>query len=68
MRRVPAIMAVAVLIGAACGVVGLLLSYHRSTAAGATMALTTVVLFFLVLIGRSLAGRLQASRYAPEHG
>ncbi len=67
-RRVPAIMAVAVLIGAACGVVGLLLSYHRSTAAGATMALTTVVVFFLVLIGRSLAGRLQASRYAPEHG
>jgi ABC-type Mn2+/Zn2+ transport system permease subunit len=67
-RRVPAIMAVAVLIGAACGVVGLLLSYHRSTAAGATMALTTVVVFFLVLVGRSLAGRRQASRYAPEHG
>jgi ABC-type Mn2+/Zn2+ transport system permease subunit len=67
-RRVPAIMAVAVLIGAACGVVGLLLSYHRSTAAGATMALTTVVVFFLVLVGRSLAGRRLASRYAPEHG
>ena len=67
-RRVPAIMAVAVLIGAACGIVGLLLSYHRSTAAGATMALTTVVVFFVILIGRSLAGRRQASRYAPRHG
>jgi ABC-type Mn2+/Zn2+ transport system permease subunit len=67
-RRVPAIMVVAVLVGSACGVVGLLLSYHGATAAGATMALTTVVVFFLVLMGRSLAGRRQGSRYAPEHG
>lgn len=67
-RRVPAIMVVAVVTGAACGVLGLLLSYHHATAAGATMALTTVVVFFLVLTARAFAGRLQASRYAPGHG
>jgi ABC-type Mn2+/Zn2+ transport system permease subunit len=52
-RRVPAIMAVGVAIGAGCGLVGLLISYHHATAAGATMALCTVVLFFTALIARS---------------
>jgi ABC-type Mn2+/Zn2+ transport system permease subunit len=51
-RRVPTIMAVAVLIGVVCGIVGLLISYHHNTAGGATMALTTVVVFFLTLIAR----------------
>jgi ABC-type Mn2+/Zn2+ transport system permease subunit len=53
-RRVPAIMAVGVGIGAISGVVGLLISYHHATAAGATMALCTVVVFFTALIARSL--------------
>ena len=48
-RRVPTIMAVAVIIGIVCGLIGLLISYHHNTAAGATMALTTVVVFFIAL-------------------
>ena len=54
-RRVPAIMALGVLIGAVAGLVGLLISYHHETAAGATMALCTVVVFFTALGARSLA-------------
>ena len=53
-RRVPAIMVVGVLLGASAGTVGLLISYHHSTAAGATMALCTVVVFFTALIARSV--------------
>jgi zinc/manganese transport system permease protein/manganese/iron transport system permease protein len=70
-RRVPAVMVVAVVVGAACGILGLLISYHHATAAGATMALTTVVVFFLALLVRSamsLATRSAVSRYAPRHG
>lgn len=51
-RRVPTIMLTAVAIGIASGVIGLLISYHHSTAAGATMALTAVVAFFLALAVR----------------
>jgi ABC-type Mn2+/Zn2+ transport system permease subunit len=58
-RRVPAIMGVGVAVGAASGVVGLLISYHHATAAGATMALCTVVVFFAALIGRSTLLLLQ---------
>ena len=54
-RRVPAIMALGVVIGAVSGLVGLLISYHHETAAGATMALCTVVVFFAALLARSLA-------------
>jgi ABC-type Mn2+/Zn2+ transport system permease subunit len=54
-RRVPAIMVLGVVIGAVSGVVGLLISYHHATAAGATMALCTVVVFFIALVARSLA-------------
>jgi ABC-type Mn2+/Zn2+ transport system permease subunit len=54
-RRVPAIMLLGVVLGAASGVVGLLISYHHATAAGATMALCTVVVFFAALLARSLA-------------
>lgn len=51
-RRVPAVMAVAVAIGSACGLVGLLISYHHGSAAGATMALATVVVFLAVVAVR----------------
>ena len=74
-RRVPAIMAAGAAIGAGCGTIGLLISYHRATAAGATMALCTVVVFFGALVVRSLVaavGRARArsggARYAPGHG
>lgn len=53
-RRVPTIMVTAVLIGVASTVVGLLISYHHSTAAGATMALVTVVVFLVVLLFKAL--------------
>jgi ABC-type Mn2+/Zn2+ transport system permease subunit len=48
-RRVPLVMAVAVLLGAASVVVGLALSFHHGTAAGATIAGVAVLEFFLVL-------------------
>ena len=55
-RRIPAIMITAVIIGSVSVVVGLLISYHHNTAAGATMALGTVVLFLVALLIRSLSG------------
>ena len=53
-RRVPRIMVVAALIGTGSTLVGLLVSYHYDTAAGATMALATVVVFIAVLTSKSL--------------
>ena len=55
-RRIPAIMIAAVMLGSLSVVVGLLISYHHDTAAGATMALGTVVLFIAALLVRSLSG------------
>ena len=55
-RRVPAIMITAVILGSVAVVVGLLISYHHDTAAGATMALGTVILFLIALLIRSLFG------------
>jgi ABC-type Mn2+/Zn2+ transport system permease subunit len=49
-RRVPMIMGLAVILGSAAVIIGLLLSYHHNTAAGATMALTSVIGFFIVLL------------------
>ncbi len=48
-RRVTRIMATAALVGAVSTFVGLLVSYHYDTAAGATMALAAVVVFLAVL-------------------
>ncbi len=53
--RVPIMMAVAVAIGSASAVIGLLVSYHHATATGATMALVTVIAFVIGLVGRRLA-------------
>jgi ABC-type Mn2+/Zn2+ transport system permease subunit len=55
-RRVPAMMVTASAIGVASVVIGLVLSYHADTAGSATIAVTPVVLFFLVLTVRSLRG------------
>ncbi len=65
-RRVPAIMAVAVAISAACGMIGLLVSYHHATAAGATMALATVIVFFVALTVTSLVRLTSASLGSPR--
>ncbi len=61
-RRVPVIMIVAVLLGSVAAVVGLLASYHHGTAAGASMALASVVIFFLTLTAVALGRRLRARR------
>lgn len=54
-RRVWLCMGVAVLLGWLAVVVGLVLSYHYGTAAGATMAGVSVAMFFLVLLAQELA-------------
>jgi len=54
-KRVHHMMIVAVLLGSVSAVVGLLVSYHEGTAAGAAMALTAVVSFIMVLTGKSVA-------------
>jgi ABC-type Mn2+/Zn2+ transport system permease subunit len=51
-RRVPAMMGVAGLLGMMSVVIGLLVSWHADTAASATMAAVAVMLFFLVLLVR----------------
>jgi ABC-type Mn2+/Zn2+ transport system permease subunit len=48
-KRVPMIMVVSTGFGTLATFVGLLISYHHRSAAGATMALCSVILFFLVL-------------------
>lgn len=53
--RVPLVMAFATVIGVAAGMLGLLISYNHSTAAGATMALCAVCMFFVALVARSVA-------------
>jgi len=66
-NRVLVIMVLAIVLGALACVVGLLVSYHHRTAAGASMALASVVLFFLVLTVTSLRRALTA-RGAPDAG
>jgi ABC-type Mn2+/Zn2+ transport system permease subunit len=58
-RRVPLIMATAVGLGAVAVIVGLLVSYHHDTAAGASMALTAVVLFLTSLAATALRDHRQ---------
>jgi len=55
-RRVPAIMVGASLIGVFSVAAGLLISFHANTSGSATMAIVPVVLFFLVLTVRSVVG------------
>lgn len=61
-RRVPRIMIVATAIGAGSTVAGLLISYHNDTAAGATMALVTVVVFLVVLMSKSVLNAIGEGR------
>lgn len=56
-KRVPVIMALSVLLGIVATYVGILLSYHHGSAAGATMALCSVMLFFVVLAVTSIRRR-----------
>lgn len=61
-RRVPAMMAVAAGLGVVSVAIGLMVSYHANTSGSATMAVTPIVLFFLVLTTKSLAGRESRAR------
>jgi len=61
-RRVPMMMAVAMLVGALGVVVGLLLSYHLRTATAPTIAGLTVLAFFVVLTIRELTDRVARMR------
>lgn len=56
-RRVPAMMAVAALIGVLSVFIGLIISFHAATSGSATMAVVPVVLFFGVLSFKALRAR-----------
>lgn len=57
-RRVPTMMLTAALIGVVSVVVGLWVSYYANTSGSATMAVTPVAFFFLVLTGQAIRRRL----------
>lgn len=69
-KRVPLVMGVAVLIGSACALIGLLISYHHDTATGATMALVTVIVFLVALVARQLVRGIgqRSLRLTSPHG
>ena len=58
-RRVPAIMVTATLIGLVSVGLGLFISYHADTSGSATMAIVPVVLFFIVLATRSVSRKVR---------
>jgi ABC-type Mn2+/Zn2+ transport system permease subunit len=66
-RRVATMMGVAVGVGAASVVTGLLLSYHLDLAAGATMVLVAVGVFFVVLAIQGLRRGVPAPRAEHHH-
>ena len=60
-RRVPAIMAGALVAGSVSVVAGLLISFHHGTAGGATIAGLSVALFFVGLIVSEVVGFARAA-------
>lgn len=56
-RRVPVMMLVAAGIGVLSVVLGLVISFYSGTAGSATMALVPIILFFIVLTARNMAGK-----------
>ncbi|SMQ71249.1 zinc ABC transporter permease AztB [Agreia sp. VKM Ac-1783] len=67
MRRIPAIMMLAAAFGSLAVLVGLLVSWHASTAAGASIALTSIVLAAVSAGIRALAARLGAASTHSSH-
>jgi ABC-type Mn2+/Zn2+ transport system permease subunit len=53
-RRVPAMMVTSALIGVASVAIGLIVSFYADTSGSATIAITPVVVFFVVLAGTGL--------------
>jgi ABC-type Mn2+/Zn2+ transport system permease subunit len=66
-RRIEVMMAWAMLIGVLSMYIGLLISYHFNLAAGATIILVTVVIFFTVFIIQNLRSRRVASPKELTH-
>ena len=64
-RRVQAIMVLGALIGVGSVFVGLIVSYHAATSASATIAVTPIVLFFVVLAFRAIGERFRSRSTAP---
>lgn len=60
-HRVPLIMVTAVVIGSLSAVIGLLVSFHHDTAAGATMALTSVAAYLVILLARTVGGSVRGA-------
>lgn len=61
-RRVPAMMLTAIVVGSVSVVAGLLVSFHLDTAASASVAGMAVAFFFVVLMVREVAGRFTHQR------
>ena len=64
-RRVPSMLAVAVLLAIGCGLAGLDASYQLSTASGATIAATILVVYLLAL-GRATLRRRSVPPVGPS--
>ena len=59
-------MLISVGLGSLAAVVGLLVSWHHRTAAGATMALTSVIVFFCVLAVTSVMRSVRSHRHSQR--
>lgn len=66
-RSIPAMMLAAALLGSTATAVGLLVSWHAGTAAGATIAATAVAQFFVSALAAALRDRLGRAR-SPATG
>lgn len=58
-RRVPAVMMLGAGVGVASVFIGLVVSYHAATSASATIAVTPIVFFFVVLTARAIGDRIR---------
>jgi manganese/iron transport system permease protein len=67
-RRVPTVMVVAAALGVAEVAIGLLISYHLDTAAGATLSGLAVAVFFVVLAGQQVWGAVAGRRAQAPAG
>ncbi len=67
-RRVEIMMLWAVLFGALSMYFGLLISYHFNLAAGASIVLVTVAIFFVVFIIQNIRGRRAVRPQEATHG
>lgn len=65
--RIPTIMLGAAVLGVAATVTGLLVSWHARTAAGATIALVAVALFFLAALAAQVRDRVRISGAGGQH-